>query len=219
MSDVVAGPRPDTTDMVAVHKVFRDALGAAPQVLGAAASGTPEHARNVASYYANVLAFLHVHHEGEDELLWPKLLERCPAEAARVSEIADQHHGVTTALRDAEAHLFEWAEKPDVNRAATLASALTVLNAELTPHLDQEEEFVLPLAAEHLSIEEWAAFPAHGMQHFSGDKIWLVLGSLLDAMTPVQRENMLTHMPPPVHEFWVTAGKPQYESFIADVLG
>src|SRR4051794_18746758 len=80
MSELAAPVRPDTRDMVAVHAVFRQALATAPRIVGGASRTDRQHAANVASFYANLLAFLHVHHEGEDALLWPKLLERSPAE-------------------------------------------------------------------------------------------------------------------------------------------
>ena len=216
MPDVVA-LRPDTRDMLAVHKVFRDALAAAPKIVGAASSSDREHAANVASFYANVLAFLHVHHEGEDALVWPKLLERAPEQAARVQEIAGQHDTVTERLAVAEQELASWAEKPDVDHGAKLAGALVMLARDLIPHLDQEETFVLPLIEAHLTAEEYAELPAHGMQHFSGDKVWVLLGLLFEAMPPVQREMTLAHMPPPVADFWVNAGRPMFDEFIADV--
>jgi hemerythrin-like domain-containing protein len=217
MSELAAPSRPDTRDMIAVHAVFRDALGAAPRIVGGASRNDPDHAENVAAYYANVLAFLNVHHEGEDALLWPKLLERCPVEAARVQEIADQHQDLTVLIALAEAQLVEWRKKPDTDHGAKLAGALVLLGRELSAHLDQEEIFVLPLAAEHLTVEEWGEFPAHGMQHFQGDKIWVLLGLLFEAMPPGQPEVALAHMPPPVVEFWSNLGRSMFEEFIADV--
>jgi hypothetical protein len=40
-------------------------------------------------------------------------------------------------------------------------------------HLDNEEETVLPLIGEHLTIEEWGELPAHAMRNYSGERIWL----------------------------------------------
>lgn len=76
---------------------------------------------------------------------------------------------------------------------------------------------MLPLAAQHLTIEEWAALPAHGMKVFSGDKLWLVMGLLRDRMTQEQRDAMLAHMPPPVVEFWQQVGEPSYREFLVEL--
>src|SRR3954452_20256580 len=92
MADVVALPRPDTDEMVRVHCVFRDGFALAPQLIGAAAADDADQVSRIATYYEALLLFLHVHHEGEDEILWPRLLERCPSDSAVINLAADQHH-------------------------------------------------------------------------------------------------------------------------------
>src|SRR3954465_3538552 len=83
--------RPDTSDMVAVHRVFRESLGVAPQLIGSVSEDDVARVAAVAGYYGDVLAFLHVHQEGEDALLWPKLIARCPEQAELVRHVAGQH--------------------------------------------------------------------------------------------------------------------------------
>jgi hypothetical protein len=207
--------RPNTSDMIRLHRVFRDAFGCAAQLVGSASTDDPERVACVAAYYANVLAFLHAHHEGEDELLWPKLMERAPAQAAMIARIAGQHEGVLTWLEAAEIRLADWVADPNIDRGAALASALATLGAELGLHLDDEERHILPLAAEHLTVAEWGELPGHGMRAFRGDKMWLVLGLIQEQMTPEGIAEMDAHLPPPVREFWTTAGRPQFESFVA----
>ena len=58
MSEPGAAPRPDTTDMFAVHGVFRDTLGAAPTLVGGIAPGDAERVALIANYYENILSFL-----------------------------------------------------------------------------------------------------------------------------------------------------------------
>src|SRR6202012_3768246 len=101
MAETAELPLADTTEMASVHRVFRNALDAVPQLVGPAA-GNGERADLVGSYYANVLRLLHVHHEGEDEFLTPLLLERgSPAETAEISRIAAQHAAVREDIEDA----------------------------------------------------------------------------------------------------------------------
>jgi hemerythrin-like domain-containing protein len=202
--------------MVAVHEVFRRALAAAPRTLASVDIGDDDKVAVVASYYANVLAFLHSHHQGEDELLWPKLLERVP-DSAVVTRIAAQHLDVDAAVGRAESRLADWAAGPTAGTAKSLANALFTLGVVLSGHLDEEEREILPLAAEYITAEEWGELPAHGMRTFSGDKLWVVIGLIQEAMTPDQRANLLATMPPPAVDFWTNVGRPQFEAFIATV--
>ena len=77
-------PRPDTSDMYAVHGVFRDTLGAATALVGGVPAGDAERLALVANYYENVLSFLEAHHDGEEEIVFPLLRERCPDQARLV---------------------------------------------------------------------------------------------------------------------------------------
>ena len=51
--------------------------------------------------------------------------------------------------------------------------------------MTQEEDQILPLAAVHITPEEWAELPVHGFMHFRGDKPWLVLGLILEQVEAV----------------------------------
>ena len=215
MSDAVAPSLIDTSDMVRVHRVFREAFGSAAPLVGSVPSGDLDRAELVAAYYFNVLEMLRGHHEGEDEIVWPRLVERAPDRAETIRRIAGQHEGVHASLEEALARLAEWRREPDIDGGARLAATLATLGAELALHLDEEERVILPIAARHMSAQEWAQLPMHGMQHFSGDRIWLVMGLIQEQMTPEQVAAMREHMPPPVVEFWDTTGRPQFEEFMA----
>jgi hemerythrin-like domain-containing protein len=219
MNDTQTRPRPDTRDMHAVHQVFRDSLGCAPQLVGSVAPDDFDRIAAVATFYANVLAFLHAHHEGEDELIWPLLLARAPEQTAMIQRVAGQHGTVLESLTTAETRLADWAADPNIERGASLAAALAVLGAELGKHLDDEERNILPLAAEHVTVDEWAQLPAHGMRTFRGDKQWLVLGLIQEQMPPAAREQMDAKMPPPVRDYWVGTGRQQFAEFVAALRG
>jgi len=215
MTELADPPRPDTADMVSVHKVFRQALQSAPDLVGSASRH--ERVEIVASFYGNVLDFLDIHHEGEDLLVWPRLLERCGGDSPTVSRIAAQHQDVTPALHAATALVGPWAASGDAADGRRLIDALAEVERVLIPHLDEEESTVLPLCAEYLSAPEWGELPAHGLGNFRGDKIWLILGLIRENMTQHQRDEMLAHMPPPAVEMWTSMGNAAFDAFISEL--
>ncbi len=87
MPEAGTAPRPDTSDMYAVHGVFRDTLGAAPTLVGGIAPGDAERVALIANYYENILSFLEAHHDGEELLVFPLLRER----AAGAGELDGRH--------------------------------------------------------------------------------------------------------------------------------
>lgn len=62
MTEAGALPLADTSDMIGMHRVFRQALAAAPQLVGSTTAGDADRAEVVGTYYDNVLRLLDVHH-------------------------------------------------------------------------------------------------------------------------------------------------------------
>ncbi len=209
---------PDTSDMYAVHDVFRKSLGAAPELLRSGVESQSDRVELLGSYYGNVLSFLEAHHGTEDALVFPLLVERVPEDQrSLVSTIAGQHEPLLDTLEAATAAVEAFVAEPSDGTREAAATALAQLDEELCAHLDQEETEILPIAASHLSVEEWGALPGHGMATFGGDKVWLILGLIRENMTDEQRAAMLEHMPPPARDMWVTMGNAAFDQMIAQV--
>jgi hypothetical protein len=217
MSQPAAAPRPDTDDMIAVHGVFRDCLGAAPTLVGGIAAGDTERVALIANYYENILSFLEAHHDGEEKLVFPLLRERCTGDDALIDHMAEQHEEALALMGEAKSSLAAW---PGGDAAAQQAAQdrLGELCSHLGEHLSEEEQKVLPLAGEHLSMEEWGALPGHGMANFHGDKIWLILGLIRERMTEEQRAAMTAHMPPPALEMWTGFGEQAFKDYSREVV-
>jgi hypothetical protein len=199
--------------MYAVHAVFRSAFAAAPTFVGQAADADAARTELVADYYATVLELLKHHHDGEDVLLTPRLLERLPEQAETVSRIAGQHEDVHEAVHGVERSLAAWRTDASSASRGEVLAAIAALDASLIPHLDEEEREILPLAASCINVAEWGEMPEHAMKSYAGDKPWLILGLIAEQMTPEQRAGMEAHLPPPVAEFWLGPGKALFTDF------
>ena len=219
MTDTQTPPLVDTSDMVRFHRIFREALSAAPKLVSSVQAGDTARAALVGDYYTNVLRLLHAHHTGEDELLTPKLLDRCPDQAEVIARVADQHHNVDGALGNAAAALAAWRTEPELRTATALTDALQSLGTALVRHLDDEEAYVLPIAARAITEAEWNQLPANGLRHFDGDKLWLVLGLIRQQMTAHELEQMDASMPPPLAEAWSHGGRDMFEDFVSALQG
>jgi hypothetical protein len=214
MSESVFGV-PDTSDMAAVHKVFRGSLASAPDLVGSA-TGDDIRRELIANYYDNVVAFLRAHHEGEDQLIYPVVIERAPAHQEVLELGKHQHEDVVPLMDAVTASVDAWRAEGD-SRAPELADSLQALDDALSPHLDYEEAEVVPIAAEYLTVQEWGALAGHALGSFTGDKVWLIMGLVRENFTPEQRSAMLEHMPPPARQMWETMGEASFDDLIAQV--
>jgi len=215
MSELSTLPLADTSDMARVHRVFRDAVVSPPSLVAPVAVGDVQRAEYVGTYYDNMLRLLHAHHDGEDELMTPVLIERATsAEAAEVQRVARQHQKVLGELAVAETRVAEWRMNPTAQANAALLDAFARLSDRLTTHLDEEEAVVVPMAGRYMNVAEWGRLPEHTMKKFTGDKIWLVLGLVQEQMTPELIAAMEARMPPPLLEFWTSTGRRMFTDYV-----
>ena len=94
-------------------------------------------------------------------LLYPKLIERAPDQAAVTEQVDHEHELIKTALDDTSAACTAWRQRPSADTGEALAAALDQLNSVVQPHLDDEEQKVVPLAAITLTQREWDALGKH----------------------------------------------------------
>ena len=218
MAEPAGAPRPDVSDMFAVHGVFRDTLGAAPGLVRDIAPGDDERVAVITNYYENILSFLEAHHDGEEALVFPLLRERCPAQGELLDRLEAEHKDALALLARAQTALAAWPGSGDTGSQVAVAEALESLREPLCAHLDEEESECLPLCAENLRPEEWGGLAGHGMAHFGGDKIWLILGLIRERMNDGQRAAMLEHMPPPAVEMWTGFGEQAFKELSNEVV-
>jgi hemerythrin-like domain-containing protein len=212
-------PRPDVTDMYAVHGVFRDTLGAAPVLVGEVAPGDVARLDQVANYYDNILFFLESHHEGEEAIVFPRLRERCPDETALLDTLESEHEEALSLLAGARTSLAAWPGSGGGAAAqAAVVDSLGALRTQLVAHLDEEEIRALPLCAENMLAEEWGQLPGHALGSYQGDKVWLILGLIRERMTPEQSARMLENMPPPARDMWTGFGENAFNELSAKVV-
>ena len=119
----------------------------AAQLLRAAPTPSPQRVRFLADHIDFAIAALHIHHESEDELLYPKLIQRVPEQAPMTEEVEHEHQLVRTALDTASAACATWRGRPSAETGEALAAALDQLNTVAQRHLDDEEQDIVPLAA------------------------------------------------------------------------
>lgn len=188
----------DVRDMAIAHRTFRRAYAESAQFVRARPTPSPGRVTFLADHIDFGLEMLHHHHASEDLLLYPLLLERVPEQAAMTEEVAHEHQLVQGALDSAVAACATWRRNPTVETGEALAASLEDLNVVLQPHLNDEEQQVVPLAAVTLTQEEWDAVGEHSGSHIPRDKRALAFGMLLEPLADDDRAFMKRHLPAPV---------------------
>jgi len=188
----------DVRDMAIVHRTFRKAYEESARLVRAAPAPSPGRVTFLADHIDFAIAMLHDHHEGEDELLYPKLIERVPEQAAMTEQVDHEHQLIKTALDATSAVCATWRQRPSAETGEALAAALDHLNTVVQPHLDDEEQKVVPLAAVTLTQQEWDALGKHGVAHIPRNKRGIAFGMILEPLDEADRAFMKGFLPAPV---------------------
>jgi len=97
-----------------------------------------------------------LHHPKEDDVLFPRILERAPAAAALVQELRREHEKGATLIRELEQALvaFEATWPFGADRFEEAVKAYAQFHWS---HMRKEEQALLPLAEAALTGEDWKA--------------------------------------------------------------
>lgn len=202
--------------MRAVHQALLSALGSADG-LAAGAGSDRDAVGTASSFLANAVEFLHVHHQGEDTLVYAPLTQRCAEQRELLGRIEAQHRLLDGPMADATATVGAWSADPNEATATRMVGAFTRVRETLAPHLADEEDEVLPIASAYLSPEEWGQLPGHAMSIFTGDKPWLAMGLVREQLNDDQLRSLNASMPPPVLQLWNEEWEPAFTAFMAEV--
>ena len=188
----------DVRDMAIVHRTFRKTYDESARLVRAAPAPSPARVTFLADHIDFAIAALHIHHEGEDELLYPKLIERVPEQAPMTEQVDQEHQLIETALDEAAAACAAWRGRPSADTGEALAASLDHLNSVVQPHLDDEEQKVVPLAAVTLTQQEWDALGKHGVAQIPRNKRPIAFGMILEPLSQADRAYMMKTLPAPV---------------------
>ncbi|MFF2390336.1 hemerythrin domain-containing protein [Agromyces sp. NPDC058104] len=204
----------DTSDIFIIHRIFRWGYRELPRLVRAVPAGDLERATTVGNAVELVDRGLHVHHEGEDELLWDRLERREPGCAMHVDVMKAQHARVSELLDVADGLLAEWRTTADPATGERLAAALDDVGTTLGVHLGREEADIVPVAARVLSQAEWEELGEHGRGALPKEAMPVQLGLMIDAVPEGEREEWLrANLPAPVRLLWALLMRRKYTAW------
>ena len=211
--------RPDTGEMVMVHNTFRRCFTDLPKLVREVEAGDVERAGIVSAFYGEVATGLHHHHTGEDELLWPLLHERVVADADYIVRMEGQHQRVAELLERADDQVVAFRAHATAQARDEFATTLTELGGALAEHMADEEDYILPLVEEHLTVAEWEALGERGRAGIPKDRLLIQVGYLLDGIPVEHQKAFLAKLPLPARIAWALIGRRKYRQEMKLIYG
>ncbi|MGS0687092.1 hemerythrin domain-containing protein [Nakamurella sp. GG22] len=207
MTFAIGTARPDTWEMVFAHNSFRRHLGALPDLIRNVPDGDVQRAGTVVEFLDELVKGLHHHHEAEDELMWPLLLERAPMDSVMILRMEEQHERIGELYQRAAGLAADFAAAADPVHRAELADTVADLVEVLGVHLQEEEAEILPLVERVMTVPEWEAVGERARGSMPKERQLVFLGFLLDANPPELNRAFLGRLPLPARAAWKVLGR------------
>ena len=196
----------DTRMMAIVHAALQRDLRRARDVLEAAPPAEGHQRRALGEHVVWLMDFLHGHHSGEDEGLWPLVRARNPAAGPLLDSMETDHARIAPAAEAVTLAARDYAMTVSDGPRAVLADALDRLVEVLCPHLDREVAEAMPVVAATITDREWDAVE---QEHFVKNKSMRELGLeghwLLDDIDP-EGYHVVVHTVPAIPRFVLVHG-------------
>jgi iron-sulfur cluster repair protein YtfE (RIC family) len=206
--------------MFAAHTIFRREFGLTPGLVRAVAAGDKQRSALVADHVAMVSSILNHHHSGEDEYVWPRLRERCPADcAALVDVMEDQHHAIANGLLQVEQARAAWRDSASADAGHVLADAIDQLLPTMNEHLVVEEERVVPLIEKYVTQGEYGHVAQEGSAGVPADKLPVMFGMFMYEAEPAAIDLAVAEMPAEVQPVIRDLARKAYAAYAEELYG
>lgn len=206
-----------TEEMAVVHRVFRRGFSMVAELVRRTPPGATERSGPIATHVEFLLNGVHHHHTGEDENIWPLLLERAAPEAELINRMEAQHAAVSE--RSDRVRSLVGGYRESATGAEPLAQAIEKYAGALVEHLDDEEAHVVPLIRAHVTAEEWERFGQQTFEKFTDAEKLTATGTLEEVATTEEASWFTGGLPVPIRMMWRLAGRRSYARYIARVRG
>ncbi len=162
----------------------------------------PQQRAAVCRHVTWMLDYLHHHHVGEDEGVWPRLLEKRPEAAELVQQMSAEHIHLAEASDGVRAAASACPADPSDTAWQALHDSVVAMQDATLPHLEHEEREAIPIVVDTFDDEDWKWLDRNyfrkGMS-FSDSGVALMW--MLDDLDPEYAAVIRTEIPSPV--VWV----------------
>jgi uncharacterized protein YndB with AHSA1/START domain len=201
MNSDLTGPA-DTSMMRIVHDGLRRDLTRAQHALTTEPYPADGQRAAIAAHLGWLMGFLHRHHEAEDEGLYPLVRRSSPAAAALLDVMDDDHKRIGPAMTGLADAAAAYAVSAGARERAV--QALDQLSGVLLPHLQREEDQMMPLVSAAITEAEWRKWdqqynvkPLRPLP-LADTGLWI-----MDSLSPADRAQV-TALVPPVPRWIIT---------------
>ena len=208
------GERVDVRLLQIVHKTFRLAT---TRMVDASAKLEPSKLRPaIVPFWEFYAAVLHHRHHTEDTVAFPALVAQRPEFAGLVGTLMEDHKRLDAALQSAGAAVAAFAEAPGADTQQAMHGSFVAVRDEFFPHLDIEDEKVIPAFAESIPHAQWEEMDTNALKSIPRRYLSKAVAALDEVIQTVPEPERPVGGPPlPLRLLLTLSWRKKWAAFVA----
>jgi hemerythrin-like domain-containing protein len=196
----------DTRMMGIVHEALKRDLRRARDVIAGDRPPGDRQREALGRHLGWMMDFLHGHHTGEDDGLWPAVRQRNPGAGPLLDSLEADHARIAPAAAELTAAATAYTASSSPAARTRIVAALDALADVLFPHLDREVAEAMPVVAATLTNAEWEDIEErHNLDGKSTRELATEGHWLIEGIDP-EGYDVVVHKVPPVLRFVLVHG-------------
>jgi len=206
----------DTRLYLIVHNAFRLMTTRFVDATEKLEPSALEH--TIGSRWSVYAALLHEHHQNEDGSIFPALLAARPDMNELVTRLEDDHHQLIGTMEVVDSAISAFDESPDADHQKTMHEALVAVRDLFFPHLDTEDEQILPAIAESIPPREWERLDNAALKAIPRQYLPTAVGALDEVIGDMPKDARPEPPPLPIRLMLALSWRKKYSSWVKPLV-
>jgi hemerythrin-like domain-containing protein len=200
----------------AVHEMFRRSTTRLVNATSKLESSALEPA--IRPHWDFFTAILHHHHHTEDTSIFPALVAVRPDLRSTIDLLEDEHVELTPNMEAVDVAVAAFVQRPGAPTQQAMHRTIATLRDWFFPHLDLEDERILPAIAESMPPKQWdqidkAALKSIPRKH----RAWAV-GAMDEVVRSLPQDDRPAPPPPPIRAMLRLSWRQRWVDAVTPIL-
>jgi len=169
-------------------------------------------------YWDFYTAILHHHHHTEDVSIFPALLAVRPEMRPTIDMLEDEHVELGPNIDAVEAAVATFVNRPDASAQRAMHDAIVSLRDWFFPHLDVEDEKILPAIAESIPPKHWKRLDKAALKSIPPKHLAFAVAALDEVIQSLPDEDRPSSPPPPIRLMLAVSWRKRWAAVVQPFL-
>ncbi len=157
---------------------------------------------------------LHTHHEHEDDDFFPMIVAADPEQGALIEQLEREHRELVARLEAVDAAIAALVAGPGDESRAAVHATIAAVRDTLVPHLDVEDDTLLPAAAASVDAKAWDDASERALRSTPKADMPIVAGILDEVTRSLPPERQPPPPPLPLRVMLALSWRRRYAKFV-----